>query len=259
MVEKFPEILYKYRTITEDDRKNSENAFTKKLLADGELYFPPFDKLNDPNEALFVYPEDTDIAVTEEELNNYSKENIKEQESLPDGRYRLRVDGAIAGAHVLARLKQNLNWGVLCLTEVHDDLLMFDYYAGGHKGICIGFDWKSFGIFPKGSEAHQRPVKVKYSDIPPLIGNDLNDINEIFHTKWREYNHEQEWRLFYVNGIFNERINVRKAINRIIFATLTSEEDKKLVKSWVKDLPNITFYQAKLKSGQYSLDVIKIV
>ena len=73
----------------------------------------------------------------------------------------------------------------LCLTKDPKNSLMYDYYSNGHKGICIGFDWKRLKLMIKGTNQHKLPRQILYRSGPPEI-DPLNVLNfdEVFFTKW---------------------------------------------------------------------------
>lgn len=222
-----PKLLYKYKKIDE---------YAKRIFTHNELYFTPFDELNDKNEMFFYYKEDG-IQIREK-----------------DG---VRVaDGGDAGKHVCKVLKPR--HGVLCLTEKNDDLLMFDYYADGHKGICIEFSWEKFQMVSKANQCLQLPKKVIYSKKPlSLSSSDTQGFNKLFYTKWFEYAHEKEWRFLYKPGVL-QNIIVRKAITGIIFGCATSEEDKKCIKNLLKSRNDVSFYQANVENKKYALKITPV-
>lgn len=238
-------ILYKYRSI---------NNFTKNLITKGELYFSKFSEQNDPNEATFDYSEDIDIFIEHNELSLYP--NFIEQENSPDGRIRLRVSGRNAALHVKRRI--DFMYGILCLTSDPKNLLMFDYYGGGHKGICIGIEWEKLGLIHKKTNIPQTPLKVQYSNIPPLIDFSGSSFDTVLFTKWKKYQHEKEFRLIYKPGIYPSSNNVLTSIKEIIFGVAITEKDRDLIKSWVNlNSLDVNFYQSKLKSNSYQLEIIK--
>lgn len=147
------DILYKYRVITADDRTGTGNSFTRSLLTKGELYFPKFSELSDPNEAIFDYIQDTDIAVSNDELKEFQTHTYIDL--LPDGRHHIKVDGRSAARHVRNRIDSM--HGILCLTANNKNSLMYDYYANGHKGICVGFEWEKFGIVYRSTSTLLQP------------------------------------------------------------------------------------------------------
>lgn len=246
-----PEILYKYRPILEDDRSGAGKCFTKNLLLHGELYFSRFSELNDPNEAIFDYCSDVDIAVDEDVLNEYAY--FSEKEQLPDGRFRLKVNGRTGAMHVRKQIDKM--YGLLCLTEKPDNLLMYDYYAGGHKGICVGFDWKKLGLIVIATQEHQIPQKIKYCSKPPFVSlNGARNFAEIFFTKCKNYRHEKELRLQYCPGIYKNSKKVLSAIREIIFGCATSQSDRAMVMEWTSSL-DVSYYEAHLSPRTYNLHV----
>ena len=189
MCKKTPDILYKYKSVTKEDRDElNPLGYTRKMLVNGEIYFSKFSQLNDPNEAIFSYDQDTEIIIEPSEESLYP--NIQNKQPLEDGRLLLLVDGATAGLHVRKRLDER--WGIFCLTEDPKNLLMYDYYANGHKGICIGFDWKMFTPLWHSTKKLQIPQKIRYSN-DPLIkspsqskkGNTPKQITTVKSTSYR--------------------------------------------------------------------------
>jgi hypothetical protein len=91
--------------------------------------------------------------------------------------------------------------GILSLTEKPDNLLMWAHYAAEHTGFVIGFDtsheyWNNFGD-EKGDDHAGVLRKVNYSDrrpSPPHIA--AASRTEMYFTKSREWEYEQEWRVF---------------------------------------------------------------
>lgn len=250
-------ILYKYRAIRDADRKGDDaRSFARNLITKGELYFPRFSELNDPNESIFDYSEDVDIAVNDNEIINYPQHIYVEK--LSDGRNHITVDGRAGAIHVRSRIDSI--YGILCLTETNNSPLMFDYYAAGHKGICIGFDWKKFGIVYRGTKNLQIPKKIIYRCKPPLINaSNASNFDDVFFTKWREYKHEKEYRLTFGNRIFDNRERVLSSIKEIIFGCATSGSDKDLVRGWVAEAGiSVEFFEAHLKPRSYNLKIKKI-
>ena len=88
--------------------------------------------------------------------------------------------------------------GILSLTEKYDNLLMWAHYAENHKGFVIGFDGENDFFHHKHSEDDElRHIrKVQYSEERPNIQlNIIDDMADIFLTKSKEWEYEQEWRM----------------------------------------------------------------
>jgi hypothetical protein len=91
--------------------------------------------------------------------------------------------------------------GILSLTEKPDNLLMWAHYAAEHTGYVIGFDtshkyWNNFGD-EKGNDHLGVLRKVDYSDKRPAPKHLAAMLRtEMYFTKSREWEYEQEWRVF---------------------------------------------------------------
>jgi len=249
-----PKILYKYKAITDDDRKNGERSFTRNIFTKGELYFSRFFELNDPNEAIFDYSTHVPICLSEDELDNELYQNFLNTREDIENRIRLTVDGRTAALHVMRRIEKYIPNGILCLTKDPKNSLMHSYYASGHKGICIGFDWKKLGLIIRETHQLQLPQKIKYRLRPPIVNvRDANNFNDILFTKSKKYKHEKELRLRYCPGVYKSPKNVLSAINEVIFGCAISSSDRDMVISWASSLKSISYYQTYLKSKSYEL------
>ncbi len=100
-----PEFLYRYMRVDRCEFvKRAANAIS------GKIYFPRPKDFNDPFDFTFG------------EINAENSYNID-----------------------VKCLKDTFqNWGVYCLCEKPDNLLMWSHYADAHRGICLQFDTKKF-------------------------------------------------------------------------------------------------------------------
>jgi hypothetical protein len=95
-------------------------------------------------------------------------------------------------------LSENLNKhiGVLCLSEVPFNELMWSHYAEGHTGLVIEFD-SDHGYFnqrrtDQDEFGHLR--KVVYDDRPNILLSDVSS-TDLFLFKGKPWEYEQEWRM----------------------------------------------------------------
>lgn len=69
------------------------------------------------------------------------------------------------------------SFGVLCLSECPDDILLWSHYADSHRGLCLEFDVAGQPtVFP-------RLHKVKYAQEYPDISSDFPDLLGLFQVK----------------------------------------------------------------------------
>lgn len=96
------------------------------------------------------------------------------------------------------RFKMASDHGISCFSEVYDDMLMWSYYADGHKGYCLEFDTLE--------DPFNNAKKVSYVDrIPPFNvsalledeGESAHVINTFLATKFKGWSHEREWRIIH--------------------------------------------------------------
>ncbi len=149
-----------------------------KMLENSNLQFTNATKFNDPfdcHPALFDYSNIPTI-----KLNPYFAEFMKKK-----------------GKSDMWRLR-NSTW-ICCLSKVWDSLLMWAYY-NNHKGICIGLNIDAvikccqhlfLGTFPPDA------FEVQYKDILQKTDyfKDYNSWIDLWTTKAKEWEHEQEIRL----------------------------------------------------------------
>ena len=60
------------------------------------------------------------------------------------------IEGSVNG--IVKQINENrYGRGVCCLSEKHDDVLMWSHYSNGHKGFCLKFEtsYEPFYIRPQ--------------------------------------------------------------------------------------------------------------
>lgn len=88
--------------------------------------------------------------------------------------------------------------GMLCLTEKKDNLLMWAHYAESHTGFVVGLDADHEFFDHRRSEQDElrHLVKVEYVNERPAVNlSELQSV-DVFASKARIWEYEQEWRLF---------------------------------------------------------------
>jgi hypothetical protein len=124
-------------------------------------------------------------------------------------------------------------FGLYCLTEVPDDILMWSHYADSHKGICLQFRanevptlfWEAF--------------KVTYQEDYPIVNiMDMGNWEQFFNalaTKSKHWEYEKERRIIKTEdeggpGVYTFS---PKLLTGVILGVHISESDKKLISKWV--------------------------
>lgn len=94
-------------------------------------------------------------------------------------------------------------YGVLCLAEIPDDILMWAHYARAHTGCVLGFDSDIVRGFRYKKSPHYTG-KVFYQSqravIPYPSRDPIEERLQMFFVKAEEWRYEQEWRLILRHG-----------------------------------------------------------
>ncbi len=94
----------------------------------------------------------------------------------------------------------NKHFGVLCLSELWDSILMWGHYAYAHEGFVIGFDTKHpfFNQRRSPNDEFGFLRQVRYQTSRPIVSLIRSGALEWFETKADVWAYEREWRMFLV-------------------------------------------------------------
>jgi len=184
-------IGYKYRSIN----KNSIDS-----IINNTIYFSKYSDFNDPFEFSTPFPNlktlytrvsgGVDNLYRDKKLSLKNYIQLKEicSEIVSDARHDLDK------AH--ARIKKMMNtFGIYCLSEVNDEILMWSHYADNHRGFCIGFNSLNESFTPR-PNIFKLNYTEEYSDL-----NDPSLVLEFYEEMYYQNAHlpESEWHEKYVN------------------------------------------------------------
>ncbi len=237
-----PRFLYKYRSLCD--------PHTTEIITDLSFWFAKPDSFNDPfdcrlSEVNSHKPKDIarfiwkpELGLTKAEFKSLARKNPEFTNKLA-----IKARNIIFGER-----------GILSLSKVHDNILMWSHYASSHTGIVIALDIKKDPSF------FNQPLKVKYqksySPINTFIDHENDErsyIYKMFATKSIEWKYEKEIRISKEkNALYS--INPM-AICGIYFGCNVSKKEKnnfiKLCK--IKKMDHLKFYQGKTLYGQFGL------
>lgn len=185
---------------------------------------------------------------------------------------------------VISSMRKSLDQvvGILCLTEIPDNPIMWAHYSDSHQGFVIEFDEKHnyFDRRTKPEEIRRHLKKVTYSKKRPEIlfyDSRLSDsenldiwINKFFWNKSDFWEYEQEWRMFDTLSDCKRKIKKNNqdiylfplpldCIKGIILGCRMSEENKSnfinLLQS-DKKYSHIKIYHAVIDEKEFQLNII---
>lgn len=253
-----PKTIYKYR--------DWKNEFHRNVILKQEMFVPSPEDFNDPFDckipvAYDMLLEDKELARTflrrmadknyihlqESEKNDWVEQNLSSTKDNPIEIISKMNDKSINDLQGIV--------GVLSLTAVPDNVLMWAHYANNHQGFCVGFDspllFKEFGV---GSEII---YSENYPRLSPLTDT-LDMMREMLYTKADYWDYEIEYRITKMN-FANKIIKMPiQTIKEVIIGYKMSKSDKEdLVKIVKEFLPHVDVLMTSPKRNSFELELIK--
>lgn len=255
-----PSKLYKYR---------NTGKYTEKIFKDRCLYFAAPNSFNDPFDCSFyvLIEGAKDEAIIESTAWTLIRERLpdlppdEQIQGAKDVRKRLLEtrDDDFRKINV-AKLSEETNErvGILCATEVCDDILMWAHYADCHRGICLEFSTTSdpLNTAQPVEYSHKYPALNLY-DIVTKAG--LRAAAPWMLRKADHWSYEREWRVLdFTNGP-GERSFPAACLTGVILGCrfLPAEEAK--IRQWIDDWPSeVALYRAKQSNSSFRLDIERL-
>ncbi|MEN6317608.1 MAG: DUF2971 domain-containing protein [Syntrophaceae bacterium] len=252
-----PGFLYKYYKLND---RNSERIFTEN-----EIYFASPDQFNDP----FDCRVQASFDATDGEWEEYLGVMMKNKHPELDYEVRSAFVRQLINSgwredpgtkqKIVSDVQEAVNKiGVLCLSEVRDDILMWSHYADSHRGFCLQFNIKTT-FYPFG----ELLFKVEYSSSYPqitVLRDHENQTRKVLLTKSDIWKHEKEWRILDPDNGPGIRIYPAEMLTGVIFGCEMPHESRQLIRKWAKGrTPILKFYQAIKKEAEFGLEIIKAI
>ncbi len=258
--EQIPPILYKYRDWT--------NKFHKKLITRQEIYFPRPSEFNDPFDGNI--PVRWDLMSYEDCFEkNLKFINIlhkdKDQKLVREYAKKITDENTLWNPEKLNKEKpeQLEKWnsiiGLVSLSKVNDNILMWSHYALNHSGFAVGL--KTDSLINDYDFDYLEPIKYQ-EDYPIVKGTDdtkLQFYKKFFH-KSELWNYENEWRLS-KNHIEKRRIRLKKeTIGEIVIGCCANQTQiTQIVRQTRKYLlPSTRIFKAEKNEDDFKLTIKEI-
>lgn len=86
-------------------------------------------------------------------------------------------------------------YGILCLTETPDNLLMWAHYGDSHRGFALQFDEIHAFFQGKDGVAFSSLARIEYAPKRPVLSYSNLEWTVALFSKSSEWSYEREWRL----------------------------------------------------------------
>ena len=246
------DFLYKYRSM------NSPGL--ERIFSNNEIFLSDPTSFNDPFDCKpFLITHSSEFKRKEfyESLVRHRFPNATKKEVQLEVRKNPRFSELEQRQHLEELYNSFLKlFGLYCLTEVPDDILMWSHYSDSHRGICLQFRadeeltlfWEAF--------------KVTYqADYPVVNIMDMGNWEQFFNalaTKSMHWVYEQERRVIKTEdeggpGVYKFSPEL---LTGVILGVYLSESDKKLINKWISSHETpVKVFQANLNKKSFKLDI----
>lgn len=251
--------LYKYKIL---------NKYSRALLSSPEMFFAKCSSFNDPFEGRpFITREsDLDILIEKRKLSVMR----------PPFNMDVAAAHAFASEAITAAFSDEMadtTWknhqasleyaiervGMLSLSAINNNVLMWSHYAKDHTGFCIEFDCESQGSYF--NDARQVIYQSKYPRIEifeKLGPVGLPSTQAALLTKSTDWSYEQEYRIFAPAGPGMRPYPADRMVG-VYFGCRMSEGHKKAVKSLIRRRNHpVKMFQGRLHPSQYLVEFDQI-
>jgi len=242
--------LYRYRSM---ESKEIEGIFERR-----QIRLPNPTTFNDPFECRPNITIHTGLKkelflrkMAKDKLRGADKKTIKKQVS--KGKKELLPHYGLIESLYKETIKK---FGVYCLSEKKDDILMWSHYSNGHKGLCIEYDSSHEGTL------FWEACKVIYQEDYPIVNvmdfGKPKEFCKAFLTKSVHWKYEQEWRILKTpdeGGPGFYRFSP-ELLTGLILGALIEDRHRLKIFDWISHYPTqIKVYQAKIGRTKYELDI----
>lgn len=239
----FPKSVYKYRELDDNTKLSLENA--EFWFAQPKTFNDPFDC--DLSEAIPKNTKDFKAHLISLKVNSVDV-NKKVKAAKKD----LRLIQKLAFD---SRRKVINRHGILSLSKVYDNILMWSHYASNHTGVVIAFDMSlDLDFFIS-------PLNIKYQDTYKELNyfaNPLDTIEKNNSIKSSLWKYEEEIRI--IKDKFGLHPIKRDAVRKIYFGCKTSKlkinEFMMLCKN--SGYKHMKYYQGKIVHGAFKLSFYQL-
>jgi len=239
-----PQKLYKFRAIeTEEDWCRLQSILLKH-----ELYCPSPKKFNDPFDCR-IPPVGT--------VNpGFARYLI-----CPDNPCRAAGELSLIERSQLENFLREVQssiyeTGVLSLAATHISTLMWSHYARDHRGVALEFDTIKWRDQMPCMNGQFHLVSYSQHRVKLMLTREHYDRAQLFNaailTKDLCWKNEEEWRVLRTKpGCLKFPVS---SLTGVIFGCCTPDENKARLREVCAPLPEVEFYQAKIKTHEFGLD-----
>lgn len=260
---------YKYRSL--------QSPFTKSIFEKAEIFYAAPKDFNDPFDCnLRVHTNGSTDQDWEEYFDKLIALDPSATAALQQAKREKWWNTQPGFKDSLGKAQHQKHYeqsSVFCFAKKGNSIPMFSYYADGHCGVAVEFQFDDLHV-PCGvpSIDPTQPTilydnKIVFRDVEyPSSYPELNYhkvygtdqlLRSLLFTKHHEWSHEEEFRIFRRNVPASSVQFDKSLLTRIVFGCKAKQDQVDLVRGWIVDWPtDVVLSKAEIVPHQFDL-VIK--
>jgi len=247
--------LYKYRSL----RTAADLKRAREIIARSQVYFPAPSSFNDPFDCRPSYQ----LNISDEKLREHQHRigrkfhphwTDEQVNTWADNPYRDMRDPAFLGFMQDMSERQLTNGlGVLSVSALNNEILMWAHYSDCHTGICFEFDT---AFEPFGST---RKVRYEIERIPVHLMEDdeATQAEKSVFLKANGWKYEDEWRKVRYEGPGAVHFDPRALTGIILGAKITHQNARRVIR-WARRAPHAVLYEAIPHREKFEMRIVPI-
>jgi hypothetical protein len=251
-----PSVLYKYLQY----HRLRRNRWTRRIFEDSEVFFGSPRDFNDPFDSRwkFIYPRSE---LTREALwRKFARRRWPDQQAPWIGELIATGADISYGQSICDDMEKMAQeeYGVLCLAERGDNILMWSHYANQHTGFCLEFQTGN-PLFSRARKVAYPPSKERpCQDLAEYLTVEKQRVPKELVTKAEDWAREEEWRIVEVGGAGMYKFPPH-ALTAVILGCRMAQTNRERIKEWCrKREPRPLLCEAKEKEWQFGLNVLPV-
>jgi hypothetical protein len=250
-----PKILYKYRDI------NNSNHL--EILKKQTIFLSSVSGFNDPFDCKI--PLDFQSMTNNRELQRKFVRKLAEmyhpkkdeiemvvEKIMQKGPLNSREHWIKQEADDLERLQNS--FGIFCLSQEPDNILLWSHYSNCHTGVCIGFNAKKLYDILKFSAVGPVTYFAQYPNLSVLRDNEDLFYNQVYN-KSIDWYYEKEWRYIKFDAIDAKLKFPTEIVEEIYLGCMIADENETMVrKIRGRQFSKAKLFKFKKSKVSYSLE-----
>ena len=201
------------------------NEYSLSILKDKTIWFAAAESLNDPFEFGFYCPE--------MQINGI----------------QIDVDSFEEAMRTMKQM------GVLSLSEINDNILMWSHYSESHTGFCIEFERTDSNDLGNWDLCAPVNYDENLPTFKPIELADTKTVTQILLTKSDLWVYEKEWRIIAKKG--NQTYSLPGNITGIIFGYKMSSDKRRKIMAILGD--TVIYMQATKSLTKFAVDITLVL